>query len=121
MGAVHLSNGLNNYGYYDVGNLIKELSNFNQTKTTSFKCNPRFYRGENNEIIDDLKSDDPLKLILEKAKQNEWTLFSNSELLDYCYREKIKLNSKLKTELKRFDYILIPPIVNEMKMNFKEK
>jgi len=121
MGAVHLSNGLNDFGYYDIGNLILELSNFNQTKTTSLKCIPRFYKGENNEIIDDLKSDNTLKIILEKAKQNEWTLFSNSELIDYCYKEKIKLNSKLKTELKRFDYILIPPIVNEMKMNFKEK
>ncbi|MFK8060655.1 MAG: hypothetical protein AB8B78_11250 [Polaribacter sp.] len=100
--------------------MIRELSNFNQTKTTSLKCNPGFYRGQNNEIIDDLKSNNPLKLILEKANQNEWTLFSNNKLLDYCYQNKIKLNSKLKTELKRFDYILIPPIVNEMKMNFKK-
>ncbi|MFI1770251.1 hypothetical protein [Thalassobellus citreus] len=121
MGAVHLSNGLNDFGYYDIGNLIEELSYFNQTKSTSLKCIPRFYKGENNEIIDDLKSDNPLKLILEKARQNEWTLFSNNELINYCYKEKIKLNSKLKTELKRFDYILIPPIINEMKMNFKEK
>lgn len=121
MGAVHLSNGLNDYGYYDIGNMIKELSNFNQTKSTSLRCVPRFYKGKNNEIIDDLKEDDPLKLILEKAKQNAWTLFSNTELINYCYSKKIELNSKLSTELKRCDFILIPPLVNEMEMNFKEK
>jgi len=121
MGAVHLSNGLNNYNYYDIGNMIKELSNFNQTKSTSFKCIPRYYKGENDEIIDDLKSENPLYLILDKAKQNEWTLISNNELIDYCYKNKIKLSSTLETELTRFDYIFIPPIVNVMKMNFKEK
>ena len=60
MGAVHLSNGLNSYGYYDIGNMMKELSNFNQTKSTSIICISRYYKGENNEITDDLKSDNPL-------------------------------------------------------------
>ena len=119
MGAVHLSNGLNSFGYYDLGNMIKELSNFNQTKCTSIKCMPRFYM-ENNEIKDEINTDDPLNIILEKGTKEKWTLLDNDALLNYCYNEKIKLNPELKTELERFDFILIPPLVNPMKMNFKK-
>jgi hypothetical protein len=119
MGAVHLSNGMNNFGYYDLGNMIKELSHFNQTKSTSIKCMPRFYM-EDNQIKDDLTEENPINIVLEKGNKEEWTLIDNTELLNYCYTEKIKLNSEIKTELERFDFILIPPLVNPMKMNFKK-
>lgn len=119
MGAVHLSNGLNNYGYYDLGNMVKELSNFNQTKSTSLICIPRFYI-EDNQIKDELNTEDPLYIVLEKGNKEEWTLVDNIELLNYCYKEKIKINSELKKELEKFDFILIPPLVNPMKMNFKK-
>jgi hypothetical protein len=118
MGAVHLSNGLNNYGYYDLGNMIKELSHFNQTKSTSIKCMPRFYI-ENNQINDDLSIGDPINIVLEKGNKEEWTLLDNVELLNYCFKEKIKINLELKKELERFDFILIPPLINPMKINFK--
>ena len=119
MGAVHLSNGLNSFRYYDLGNMIKELSNFNQTKSTSIKCMPRFYM-EDNQIKDEINTQDPLNIILEKGNKEEWTLLDNVALLNYCYNEKIKLNLELKTELERFDFILIPPLINPMKMNFKK-
>ena len=119
MGAVHLSNGMNNYGYYDLGNMIKELSHFNQTKSTSIKCMPRFYM-EDNQIKDDLTEENPINIVLEKGNKEEWTLIDNTELLNHCYTEKIKINSELRKELERFDFILIPPLVNPMKMNFKK-
>lgn len=119
MGAVHLSNGMNNFDYYDLGNMIKELSHFNQTKSTSIKCMPRFYM-EDNQIKDDLTEENPINIILEKGNKEEWTLIDNTELLNYCYTEKIKLNPELRTELERFDLILIPPLVNPMTINFKK-
>jgi len=119
MGAVHLSNGLNSFGYYDLGNMIKELSNFNQTKSTSIICMPRFYM-EDNQIKDDLNEVNPMNIILEKGNMEEWTLIDNEELLNYCYTEKIKLNRELKTEIERFDFILIPPLVHPMKLNLNK-
>lgn len=119
IGAVHLSNGMNNFGYYDLGNMIKELSHFNQTKSTSIKCIPRFYM-EDNQIKDDLTEENPINILLEKGNKEEWTLIDNTELLNYCYLKKIKIKPELRTELERFDFILIPPLVNPMKMNFKK-
>lgn len=119
MGAVHLSNGLNSFGYYDIGNMIKELANFNQTKATSIQCLPRFYE-ENNKIVDDLNETDILYPILINAKQSEWALFDTNNFIDYCYKMNIKLSAELKTELNRYDFILIPPVVHNMKNNYKE-
>ncbi len=119
MGAVHLSNGLNSFGYYDIGNMINELANFNQTQAISIQCYPRFYE-EDNKIVDDLNESDKLYTILKNTKQYEWTLFDNNNFIDYCYKLKIKLTEDLKTELNRYDFILIPPVVHNMKNNYKE-
>jgi hypothetical protein len=119
MGAAHLSNGLSIFGYYDLGNMIKELSHFNQTTSTSILCMSRF-RMKDNQITDELSAENPLNIILEKGNKEEWTLINNVELLNYCYKEKINVNSELKKELERFDFILIPPVVHPMKMNYKK-
>ena len=79
---------------------------------------PRFYV-EDNQIKDDLNEVNPMNIILEKGNMEEWTLIDNGELLNYCYTEKIKLNPELKTEFERFDFILIPPLIHPMKLNFK--
>jgi hypothetical protein len=79
---------------------------------------PRFYI-ENNQINDDLSIGDPINIVLEKGNKEEWTLLDNVELLNYCFKEKIKINLELKKELERFDFILIPPLINPMKINFK--
>lgn len=119
MGAVHLSNGLNSFGYYDIGNMINELANFNQTQATSILCSPRFYE-EDSKIVDDLKCSDKLYPILKNAKPTEWTLFDNNNFIDYCYKQKIKLTADIKKELNRYDFILIPPVVHNMKNNYKK-
>jgi hypothetical protein len=99
--------------------MIKELANFNQTKATSIQCLPRFYE-ENNKIVDDLNETDILYPILINAKQSEWALFDTNNFIDYCYKMNIKLSAELKTELNRYDFILIPPVVHNMKNNYKE-
>ena len=76
--------------------------------------------GEDNEIKDDLTEENPINIVLEKGNMEEWILIDNDELLNYCYAEKIKINSELRKELERFDFILIPPLVNPMKINFKK-
>ena len=119
MGGVHLSNGLNSFGYYDIGNMIEELSNFNQTQVTSIQCIPRFYK-EGNKIVDELKESDKLYIILKNANQYEWTLFDSNNFISYCYDNKIKLELYLKMELNRYDFILIPPVIHNMKNNYKE-
>jgi hypothetical protein len=80
---------------------------------------PRFYM-EDNQIKDDLTEENPINIVLEKGNKEEWTIIDNTELLNYCYTEKIKIKPELRTELERFDCILIPPLVNPMKMNFKK-
>ena len=75
---------------------------------------------EDNQIKDDLTEENPINIVLEKGNKEEWTLIDNTELLNHCYTEKIKINSELRKELERFDFILIPPLVNPMKMNFKK-
>jgi hypothetical protein len=75
---------------------------------------------EDNQIKDDLTEENPINILLEKGNKDEWTLIDNTELLHYSYLEKIKIKPELRTELERFDFILIPPLVNPMKMNFKK-
>ena len=117
MGAAHLSNGLSPLGYYDLGNMINELSHFNQTTATSIQCMQRF-RMKDNQITDLLNTENPLHIILEKGNKEEWVLIDNVELLNYCYKEKITINVEVKKELERYDFILISPVAHPMQMNY---
>jgi hypothetical protein len=99
--------------------MIKELSHFNQTKSTSMICMQRYYM-EDNQIKDELSTENPMNIILEKGAKDEWTFIDNDELLKYCYTEKIKVNPEIKKELERYDLTLIPPIINKMSNNSKE-
>lgn len=119
MGAVHLAHGINSYGYFDIGNMINEIANFNGTNVTSVMCAPRFYQ-EQGELIDDLKVDDILYPILKNASSSTWTIFDNINFINFCYQNKMKIPNDLLTELNKYDFILIPPAVHEMEMNYKE-
>ena len=122
MGSMHLAKGKNWLGIYDLGNMIKELSYFNGTQSTSINCFAR-YSEDNDGIIYDYLDDEDGKgyrPILELAKKDKWVLIETKPILEIVRKGKIKLNKDLKILLTGFDFVLFSPIKTEVKPNYSE-
>ena len=122
MGSMHIARGQNWLGIYDLGNMIKELSYFNGTESTSINCFARFSQ-DNNGIIYDYLDDEGGKAyqpILELAKKDKWVLIETKPILELVKKKKIELNSDLKILISGFDFILFTPIKTEVKINYAE-
>jgi hypothetical protein len=122
MGSMHIARGQNWLGIYDLGNMIKELSYFNGTESTSINCFARFSQ-DNNGTINDYLDDEGGKAyqpILELAKKDKWVLIETKPILELVKKKKIELNSDLKILISGFDFILFTPIKTEVKINYAE-
>lgn len=58
MGSMHLGAGESLLGIYDLGNMIKELSYFNGTQSTSIKCLARYSYDADGNVYDHLDDQD---------------------------------------------------------------
>ena len=120
MGSMHLGWGKSWLGIYDLGNMINELANYNDTKSVSINCFSRYIEEENG-IISDYMSDQEgkkLSLILELATKDSWTLVDNKKIIELTRNRKIKLNNDLNFLLSRYDYILFAPLKTKVKNNY---
>ena len=122
MGSMHLARGKNWFGIYDLGNMIKELSYFNGTESTSINCFARFSQDKDGTIYDYLDDEDgkAYQPILELAKKDKWVLIETKPILELVKKKKIELNSDLKILISGFDFILFTPIKTEVKINYAE-
>jgi len=122
MGSMHLARGKNWLGIYDLGNMIKELSYFNGTQSTSINCFARFYKNEDGTTYDYLDDEDgkAYQPILELAKKDKWVLIDTKPILEIVKKKKIKLNKDLKILLSGFDFVLFSPTKTEVKPNYSE-
>lgn len=123
MGATHLANGKNWLGLYDLGTMIKELSYFNGTISTSINCFSRYSEENDGKVSDylDEKSGKVYKPILELAKKDKWVLIETKPILDLVKKRKIDLNNDLNSLISGYDYILFSPIRTQVELNFAEK
>ena len=122
MGSMHIARGQNWLGIYDLGNMIKELSYFNGTESTSINCFARFSQDKDGTIYDYLDDEDgkAYQPILELAKKDKWVLIETKPILELVKKKKIELNSDLKILISGFDFILFTPIKTEVKINYAE-
>ena len=58
MGSMHLARGKNWLGIYDLGNMLKELSYFNGTQSTSINCFARYSQDTDGTVYDYLDEED---------------------------------------------------------------
>lgn len=121
MGAIHLAKEKNSIGISDLGVLIRELSYFNNTKSTTINCFSRYTEKDNGEISDylDTSSGKELKQILELAKTDKWVLINTKPILDFVNEKAIILNNSLNNLLSGYDYILLSPIRGKLELNLK--
>lgn len=122
MGSMHLARGKNWLGIYDLGNMIKELSYFNGTLSTSINCFARYSQDNDGTVYDYLDEEDgkAYQPILELAKKDKWVLIETKPILELAKKRKIELNSDLKILISGFDFILFTPIKTEVKLNYLE-
>ena len=120
MGSMHLGWGKSWLGIYDLGNMINELANYNDTKSVSINCFSRYIEEENGTISDYMSDQEgkKLSLILELATKDSWTLVDNKKIIELTRNRKIKLNNDLNFLLSRYDYILFAPLKTKVKNNY---
>lgn len=123
MGATHLANGKTWLGLYDLGTMIKELSYFNGTKSTSINCFSRYSEEVDGKISDYLSEEggEDFRPILELAKKNKWVLIKTKPILELVKDKKINLNDNLKILISGYDFILFSPIRTQVELNYSEK
>ena len=80
MGSMHIARGQNWLGIYDLGNMIKELSYFNGTESTSINCFARFSQDNDGTIYDYLDDEDgyDVKGFQSLISNKSYLFFSNS-------------------------------------------
>jgi succinate dehydrogenase flavin-adding protein (antitoxin of CptAB toxin-antitoxin module) len=120
MGSMHLGWGKSWLGIYDLGNMINELSYFNNTKSVSVNCFSRYIEDENGTIYDYMSDREGanLSLILELASKDSWTLIDNKKIIELARNRKIKLNNDLIFLLSRYNYILFAPLKTIVENNY---
>jgi len=122
MGSMHLARGKNWLGIYDLGTMIKELTYFNGTKSTSINCFARYWKDGSGKVYDYLDEEDgkAYQPILEFAKKDKWVLIETKPILEFVKKKKIKMNKDLKIIISGFDFILFSPTKTEVKLNYSE-
>ena len=119
---MHLARGQNWLGIYDLGNLIKELSYLNGTKSTSINCFSRYWKDDNGQVFDflDEKEGKAYQPLLELAKKDKWVLIETKPILELIKKENIKLNKDLNILISGFDFILFSPTKSVVSLNYSE-
>ncbi|SFJ39115.1 hypothetical protein [Olleya namhaensis] len=122
MGSMHLARGQNWLGIYDLGNLIKELSYLNGTKSTSINCFSRYWKDDKGQVFDflDEKEGKAYQPLLELAKKDKWVLIETKPILELIKKENIKLNKDLNILISGFDFILFSPTKSVVSLNYSE-
>lgn len=108
LGAVHTARGTSFSGNLEVGNLVYELANLNQTKSYSTIIFPRYIINNQTGIIEDVIDEEDREL-LKFAFKEQWTIIDLNKLKELSIQNKIQLDVNIKSYIQKYDAIIIPP------------
>lgn len=108
LGAVHTARGTSFNGNLEVGNLIYELANINQSKSYSTIIFPRYIVNKQTGKIEDVIEEED-KELLKFVFQEQWTIIDLNKLKELSILNKIKLDENIKSYIQKYDAVVIPP------------
>lgn len=108
LGAVHTARGTSFSGNLEVGNMIYELANANQSKSFSVITFPRFIVNEKTGKVEDLAEEED-KELLKYASQDQWTVIDLCKLEELSIQNSIKLSKNFVNYIEKYDAVVIPP------------
>ncbi len=108
LGAVHTARGTSFSGNLEVGNLVYELANLNQTKSYSTIIFPRYIINNQTGIIEDVIDEEDREL-LKFAFKEQWTIIDLNKLKELSIQNKIQLDVNIKSYIQKYDAVIIPP------------
>lgn len=122
MGSMHLARGKNWMHIFDLGTMIKELSYFNGTQSTTINCFTRYTQNKNGTLDDYLEDEDgkALQPLLELAKKAQWTVLETKPILKHIEDKKLLVSKDLKILISGFDIVLFPPVRILVQWNYLE-
>lgn len=108
LGAVHTARGTSFSGNLEVGNMIYELANVNQSKSFSMISFPRYLLNNKTGKTEDLIEDED-KELLKYAFPDQWTVVDLDKLKELSIKHNIQLNNTIVSYIQKYDAIVIPP------------
>lgn len=108
LGAVHTARGTSFSGSLEVGNMIYELANVNQSKSFSIISFPRYIFNNKTGKTEDLTEDED-KELLKYAFADQWTVVDLNMLKELSIKRNIRLNHSIVGYIQKYDAIVIPP------------
>lgn len=126
MGAYHLSRGFTPLAFYEIGNMISELSDFHQRKALNITFSSRFYT-ENGDIKDILDSDNPFfqrtRALDQYGSKDDWVVIDLRPILKgYFYYPRIfDFNEHIIGMAKAYDLLIIPSTETDPTPNYDSR
>lgn len=115
MGSYHTMRGNTPNSVYDIGNMVHEIANLNQTKDLNIGVLGRFFfDNEENKVMDNLDYNSQwvknFTPFYQAAQQDAWTIIDLRKLKYDWINGKYIFNWHLKNRMESFDLLLIPPV-----------
>ncbi|MDR0349405.1 MAG: hypothetical protein LBH90_07945 [Tannerella sp.] len=123
MGSMHLGHGKNWLGVYDLGNMIYELSQFNNTESISITCFSRYTLEEDNSLDDYILDEDgnTYRPLLDLAKKEKWTVINTSPIRKIVMDRYIEIHENLEKLIFNYDFIIFSPTRTTTTPNYISK
>lgn len=126
MGAFHLSRGFTPLAFYEIGNMVSELSDFHQRNALNITFSSRFYM-ENGEVKDILDSDNPFfhrtRELDKHGSMDEWVIIDLRPILKgHFYWPRIfDFNEHIIAMAEAYDLLIIPITETDPTPNYGQR
>ncbi len=108
LGAVHTARGMSFSGNLEVGNMVYELANLNQSQSFSMITFPKYIFDKKTGEIEDVSEEEDREL-LEYAYSDQWTVIDLKKLKELSIRNNIQLSQSTNSYIQKYDAVIIPP------------
>ena len=113
MGSFHLSKGFSSLNFYEIGNMVSEVSEFYNKRALHITFSSRYFM-ENGEVKDILESDNPYYQLYKEldkyGSKDEWVIIDLRPIIKgYFYYPRIfEFNEQIIEIAKSYDLLIIP-------------
>ena len=126
MGALHTLKGYTSNSIFDIGNLIHELSIFNETKSLSIAFEFRYYISDDGKGFDDNANYDSkwineMKPLILLGKKDEWTVIDLRPLKEKWINGEYWFYREIRRKIVSYDLIVVPPASYDTTPNYEVK